>query len=551
MHYSGPGMSEDPYSPFEPLAQWFRTVTAGLPGATRWPPLGPAREHQESALRIQQLSAECMQRQAELSRFWATLQQEASSQLAAQLDAAAQAGRPAPSPRAAYDLWIDAAERAFARVAHGDDYARTQAALVNAFARLRIEQRHVIEHAARQFDLPTRAELDALLGRIEGLSAELRAMQQRRRKAPNGPFAAPPSATPQPEATAAQEPDPGCSAREVVFREGKLTLYRYAPIAPRAPVAPVLICYALVNRPSMLDLQPDRSLLRRLLERGLDIYLVDWGYPDGADRRVDLDDYVNRQLDRCMQHVLQAHGLRAANLLGVCQGGTFSLCYAALHPERVRNLITMVTPVDFHAPGNLLAHWARDIDVAALVEAFGNVPGELLNLGFVSLMPFRLLHQKYVEFAEIAHDPQQSANFLRMEKWIFDSPDQAGTAFRQFVQWLFQENRLARGALGLGGRQVDLRRITAPVLNVVGLRDHLVPPAASRPLQDLVGSRDYSLLEMDVGHIGMYVSARVQQQLPEAIASWLKQREPTTTPGPARQRPRSRPSKRASARKST
>jgi hypothetical protein len=66
----------------------------------------------------------------------------------------------------------------------------------------------------------------------------------------------------------------------------------------------VLICYALVNRPYMVDLQEDRSLVRGLLERGLDVFLIDWGYPDGADRFLELDDYVNGYLDRCVQFVL-------------------------------------------------------------------------------------------------------------------------------------------------------------------------------------------------------------------------------------------------------
>ena len=548
-------MSAPSPDPLETLEHWFRSAAAGLGDAAALAALGPAREQQESLLRLQRLAAECGAHQAALARAWSALARDASAQLAAQLAEAEREGRPPPPPRALYDLWIDAAERAFARLARGDDYARTQAALVNAGSRLRIEQRRVVERAARQLDLPTRAELDALALRLDMLAAQLAARlgaqpgQARARRAGPARRAA---GAPPPAAAAWVEADaePGCSAREAVLREGKLTLYRYAPLAPRAAAAPVLICYALVNRPWMMDLEPDRSLLRRLLERGLDLYLVDWGYPDGADRRLALDDYVNGQLDRCMQHVLDAHGLRSANLLGVCQGGTFSLCYAALHPARVRNLVTMVTPVDFHTPDNLLSRWARDVDADALVEAFGNVPGELLNVAFASLMPFRLLQQKYVEFAERAHDPRQAATFMRMEKWINDSPDQAGAAFRQCIQWLFQQNRLARGELELGGRAVDLRRIAAPVLNVVGLRDHLVPPSASRPLGALVGSRDYTLLEMDVGHIGMYVSARSQKQLPEAIASWLVQREPKT-PGSARQPPRSQRSKRRSARTST
>ncbi len=317
----------------------------------------------------------------------------------------------------------------------------------------------------------------------------------------------------------------GCSEREAVFRDDKITLYRFKPIAKPAGVTPVLISYALVNRPYMMDLQNDRSLIRRLLEQGLDVYLIDWGYPDGADRFVDLDDYINGYIHRCMQFVMDQHGIDQVNLLGVCQGGTFSLCYTALHPERVKNLILMVTPVDFKTPENLLSKWAQDMDVDAVVGSSGNVSGEMLNMAYVSLMPFRLMQQKYVSLVDILKDPRQVENFMRMEKWIFDSPDQAGEAFRQFTQWFFQENRLIKGTVELGGEKVDLKNIKMPVLNIFGKQDHLVPPSASIPLANLTGSQDYTAFEMDVGHIGMYVSGKSQKQLPENIAKWLKDRE--------------------------
>lgn len=317
----------------------------------------------------------------------------------------------------------------------------------------------------------------------------------------------------------------GCSEREAVFRDDKITLFRFKPIAKPAGVTPVLISYALVNRPYMMDLQNDRSLIRRLLEQGLDVYLIDWGYPDGADRFVDLDDYINGYIHRCMQFVMEQHGIDQVNLLGVCQGGTFSLCYTALHPERVKNLILMVTPVDFKTPENLLSKWAQDMDVDAVVGSSGNVSGEMLNMAYVSLMPFRLMQQKYVSLVDILKDPRQVENFMRMEKWIFDSPDQAGEAFRQFTQWFFQENRLIKGTVELGGEKVDLKNIKMPVLNIFGKQDHLVPPSASIPLANLTGSQDYTAFEMDVGHIGMYVSGKSQKQLPENIAKWLKDRE--------------------------
>jgi polyhydroxyalkanoate synthase len=325
----------------------------------------------------------------------------------------------------------------------------------------------------------------------------------------------------------------GSAIKDAVFSEDKVTLYRYRPsevVASELRVrTPLLVCYALVNRPYMMDLQADRSLIRGLLQRGVDVYLIDWGYPDGADRYLALEDYVLRYLPHCVDFVRKASGREQINLLGVCQGGTMSLCYAALHPQRLRNLITMVTPVDFHTPENLLTKWAQHVDVDAMVATTGNVPGEMLNALFVSLMPFRLNSQKYVELLDQLNDPKTAPaaleNFLRMEKWIFDSPDQAGEMFRQFLQLFVKDNRLVKGGLAVGGRKVDLKQIELPLLNIYALQDHLVPPSSSKPLQQLVGSTDYSTHEFQGGHIGIYVSGAAQRQIPEKIAGWLRERD--------------------------
>jgi polyhydroxyalkanoate synthase subunit PhaC len=321
----------------------------------------------------------------------------------------------------------------------------------------------------------------------------------------------------------------GGTAKDAIYAEDKLVLYRYRRIADAAAASsvrtPLLICYALVNRPYMMDLQPDRSLIRGLLGRGVDVYLIDWGYPDGADRYLDMKDYVLGYLARCVDFVSARHQSKPINLLGVCQGGTMSLCYTALQPERVRNLVTMVTPVDFRTPENLLTKWAEHIDLDALVRATGNVPGELLNALFLSLMPYRLTSQKYVGLLDQIDDPQALATFLRMEKWIFDSPDQAGAMFREFMSWLVRENRLAAGTLELDGRRVDLQRLRMPLLNIYALQDHLVPPSSSRPLRELAGTADYSAHEFQGGHIGIYVSGAAQREIPERIASWLGARD--------------------------
>jgi polyhydroxyalkanoate synthase subunit PhaC len=319
--------------------------------------------------------------------------------------------------------------------------------------------------------------------------------------------------------------DCGVTPREPVYSEDKLVLYRYeAPEGePRRPV-PLLVVYALVNRPYMADLQEDRSTIKGLLRTGQDVYLIDWGYPDHADCVLTLDDYINGYLDRCVDHLCAAHDTDQVNLLGICQGGTFSLCYAALHPEKVRNLVTMVTPVDFKTPDDLLSSWVQHMDVDLVVDTMGNIPGELLNWTFLSLKPFSLTGQKYVNMVDLLDDRAKVRNFLRMEKWIFDSPDQAGETFRQFIKDFYQKNGLIEGGIRIGNREVWLQDVRCPVLNIYAKQDHLVPPDSSKALKGRTGSRDYTELAFPGGHIGIYVSGKAQKHVTPAIGQWLNER---------------------------
>lgn len=318
--------------------------------------------------------------------------------------------------------------------------------------------------------------------------------------------------------------DVGATPKEAVHRDDKLVLYRFQPSEGGRQPIPLLIIYALVNRPYMVDLQPNRSLVRGLLAGGLDVYLIDWGYPDGGDRYLTLDDYINGYIDRCVRYLCRRHNVPRVNILGICQGGAFSTCYSALHPERVKNLITTITPIDFHTPTDMLSHWVRNVDIDLLVDTVGNVPGEMLNWTFLSLKPFRLSGQKYLDMVNTLDDPVQAKNFMRMEKWIFDSPDQAGEAYRQFMSDFYQKNGLVKGLVEIGGRRVDLARIDMPVLNIYARDDHLVPPAASKVLGGLIGTRDYTELEFPGGHVGIYVSGNAMKLVPPAVCNWLRER---------------------------
>jgi polyhydroxyalkanoate synthase len=322
----------------------------------------------------------------------------------------------------------------------------------------------------------------------------------------------------------------GVSDKEVVYKEGKLVLHHFKPLVEKRSEVPLLIVYALVNRPYMTDLQENRSLVRNLMQLGLDVYLIDWGYPTRSDRWLTLDDYINGYINNCVDVVRERHGLEQINLLAICQGGAFSLCYTALYPEKIKNLITMVTPVDYHIKGGLLNEWAgcthgpKSMDVDMMVDALGNISGDFMNAGYLMLKPFELSVQKYINLVDILDDQTKLSNFLRMEKWIFDSPAQAGEAYRQFMKDFYQGNKLIKGEVEIGGKRVDLSNITMPVLNVYAEHDHLVPPASSLALEKYVGTKDYTVRSFPVGHIGMYVSGKVQRSLPPTIVEWLNER---------------------------
>lgn len=322
----------------------------------------------------------------------------------------------------------------------------------------------------------------------------------------------------------------GPTPKEAVYHEDNLVLYRYQPVVDKPFEIPILIVYALVNRPYMVDLQENRSLVRNLLALGIDVYLVDWGYPQRGDRWLTLEDYINGYIDNCVDFIRHRHGLEAINLLSICQGGTLSLCYTALHQEKVKNLVVMVAPVDFHVDEGLLNVWSgcthgpKSMNVDLLVDALGNIPGDFMNFAYLMLKPFQLNVEKYLGMADILDDEAKLINFMRMEKWIFDSPDQAGETFRQFIKDFYQDNKLIKGEFEIGGRRVDLGDITIPVLNLYAEKDHLVPPPSSIALEKYVGTKDYSVQSFPVGHIGMYVSGRVQEALPPTIAEWLKAR---------------------------
>ncbi|WP_182866544.1 class III poly(R)-hydroxyalkanoic acid synthase subunit PhaC [Stieleria mannarensis] len=309
---------------------------------------------------------------------------------------------------------------------------------------------------------------------------------------------------------------------DVVHEESQMRLLHFSP--SRVQYAqPVLVCFALVNRPYILDLKENRSVVRRLLDRGLDVYVIDWAAPGDADASLRLDDYVGSILDNAINIVCEQSNASQLSLLGYCMGGTMTAMYTALRPDRIKNLILMATPIDFDGHNGLLNLWARreTFDVDGLIDAFGNCPGEFLQFVFQLMKPVQNFAEKQLSYLENVGDTAFMEDFETIERWSNDTIPVAGETFRDFVSMLYQQNRLVNDQMVLAGESIRLESITCPILLLVAQRDHLVPPESTLAIRQHVGSQDITTLSIPAGHIGLAVGSQAQQELWPSATDWI------------------------------
>lgn len=318
----------------------------------------------------------------------------------------------------------------------------------------------------------------------------------------------------------------GATPTRPVYREDGLRLLEYETDAPRKYKTPLVLAFALVNRPYILDLKPGKSVIQHFLTGGFDCYNIDWGKPTPGDKSLALEDYVLGYMDHVVDFVRERNGVDKINLIGYCMGGTMSAMYAALRPEKIRNLILMAAPVDWSTKDSLLALWSdeRYFDVDKLIDTYGNAPAEWLQISFQLLKPVSNLIEKYVNFYENMDDEKFLEDFFAMETWLNDNIPVAGEVFRQFVKYMFQKNMLMQGRLEIGGERVNLKNVSCPILNLVAQHDHLVLPAQSLPCNDAVGSTDRKAINFPVGHIGLAVSSKSHRDLWPQVVNWLGER---------------------------
>jgi polyhydroxyalkanoate synthase subunit PhaC len=321
------------------------------------------------------------------------------------------------------------------------------------------------------------------------------------------------------------EPDVGVTPKDVVYARGTLRLYHYRPLTDEVYRIPVVLVMSLISKPYILDLTPGVSFVEFLLKQGFDVFMIDWGVPRPEDSRLRLEDYTLDFIPACIEKVQEASEEHDVSLIGYCMGGLLSLIYAGLHAQTpMANLVCIATPVDFEGMG-LFKQWTdrRWFDVDRVVDQLGNIPPELMYRSFELLRPADRL-VAYVRLWDNLWNDQYVKHYRLFNKWTSDQIPFPGECFRQTTKDLMWDNKLMKGELEVGGRRVDLARVTSPVLNAMAQHDHIAPYDSTHRLTSLVGSEDKEDIVLKGGHVSLVAGMNAVMRLWPKVNEWLSVR---------------------------
>jgi polyhydroxyalkanoate synthase len=282
----------------------------------------------------------------------------------------------------------------------------------------------------------------------------------------------------------------------------------------------VLVVPSLINRWEVLDLTPQRSLLRAMAAGGLRPYLVDWGTPNADERRFDTAAYVAR-LERALAF-LTRRARRAPAVMGYCMGGTLAVALAARQLRRVAGLALLAAPWDFHADkaGHAFLLSAGPL-LAEVADRVGELPVDILQTLFWSLDPW-LAMKKFARFLSLDAASEQAREFVLLEDWLNGGAPLAGPTARECLVGWYGDNLTGTNRWVVGGRRIVPARINVPALVMIPSGDRIVPPLSAAALaQPGRGLRHATRVDLPLGHIGMVVSGRAPTLCWKPLIDWL------------------------------
>lgn len=317
----------------------------------------------------------------------------------------------------------------------------------------------------------------------------------------------------------------GLTPKEVLYERGTLRLYHYLPRADELYRVPVLVVMATTNKAYLFDLAPGQSMVEYLLDRGLDVYVIDWEPPTPEERGLTLADYTQDFIPSCVRIVQEDCGEPDVSIIGYCQGGVLSVIYAATHTDGpLKNLVLFTTPVNFHGM-RLARAWSdeRYLDIDRLVDTLDIIPAEMITAFFDMLRPAQRAAGQ-IRFLEQLWDDDFVKSYRVLDRWGSEMLPLAGEYYRETTRELMWGNKLYTGELVVAGKPVKLQNITVPVMHAVAEHDHIVPYEASKPLLEMVGSTDKEEILLKGGHVSLVAGPRAIGRMWPRLHQWLAER---------------------------
>ncbi len=310
------------------------------------------------------------------------------------------------------------------------------------------------------------------------------------------------------KALSGPEPKVGHTPRNEVWRKNKSVLWHY-PAKQRRFEIPLFFVYSLFNKPYILDIAPNASVIEGLTNMGYEVYLLDWGSPGYEDKKMGLDTYIEKYLRTAVKRAIRHSGAEEITLVGYCLGGTIASIYASIAEEPIKNLIVATVPIDFE-PFIGPDKWAEgmrsgDFIIDHLIDVYGVVPPMLVE-GMFRAIGAPIYFTNYTMLLNRAHDHRYVDKWRRMNKWTLDQVPFAGEAYKQLANDLFKENKLVKGEFMLGNKKADLKNIEANLFVVSGSKDNLILEEQSKPIMDLASSEDKTYITVEAGHVSLALS---------------------------------------------
>jgi polyhydroxyalkanoate synthase len=284
---------------------------------------------------------------------------------------------------------------------------------------------------------------------------------------------------------------------------------------------PVLLVYAQINRFNIMDLTPEKSVVKNLMSNGLDVYLLKWDDLSYYNSNSTFDNYIE-YIDEAIKLISSKTSIDKIPIIGYCWGGTISLVYSSLFPKNVLSLTLVASPIDFSKDNSMLAQWSKSLELDKIIDELGHMKGTLLDIAFILRNPPRNLFDKYLKLFQKIDDPEFVELFFAVERWLNNTPDIPGPFHKKFINALYKENSLVKGNLALFDNDlINLKKINFPVMTVTAVNDELVSFESTEAVSDYIESH-VKKIQVTGGHVGLCIGKKAHAKVWPQVAEWIK-----------------------------